>query len=95
MKSLVFTAMLFFIFTSMAVAREPRPVPPPPLPHGVRPVDALHCPRTHPIKGNVNPKKGSRMYHLPGGALYDRVKPEVCFSTEKEAMAAGFVRSRR
>lgn len=95
MKSLVFAAMLFFTFTSMAIAREPRPVSPSPLPHGVRPVDASHCPKTHPIKGNVNLKKGARIYHLPGGALYNRTKPEVCFSTEREALAAGFVRSRR
>lgn len=91
---MVFTAMLFFTFTSMAIAREPRPAPPP-LPYGVRPVDPLHCPKTHSIKGNINPKKGARIYHLPGGAFYDRIKPEVCFSNEKEAVAAGFVRSRR
>ena len=32
---------------------------------------------------------------MPGGAYYDRTDPEVWFSTEEEAQAAGFRRSKR
>ena len=52
-----------------------------------------------PVKGNVN-SKGQRIYHLPGGQFYERVKikPEQgdqCFNTAVEAKAAGFRRSKR
>ena len=44
------------------------------------------------IKGNASGK--SKIYHLPGGQFYDRVKnPTDCFQTEQEATAAGFKRS--
>ena len=51
------------------------------------------------IKGNVN-SSGERIYHVPGGAFYDRtdIKPEEgdrWFCTEAEAQAAGFRRSQR
>jgi len=46
------------------------------------------------IKGNVN-SQGGKIYHLPGGAYYDKtdIKPEEgdrWFCTEAEAQAAGF-----
>ncbi|HAG27177.1 TPA: hypothetical protein DCG61_00120 [Patescibacteria group bacterium] len=37
----------------------------------------------------------SRLYHLPGGAFYDRTNPQVCFETEAEAQAAGYTKSSR
>lgn len=46
------------------------------------------------IKGNIN-SKGEKIYHLPGGAYYDRTNPEVWFKTESEAQAAGFRASMR
>lgn len=46
------------------------------------------------IKGNIS-AKGDKIYHIPGGAFFDRVKPEQCFSTETEAKAAGFRKSSR
>lgn len=51
------------------------------------------------IKGNVN-SSGERIYHVPGGAFYNRtdIKPEEgdrWFCTEAEAQAAGFRRSER
>jgi len=49
---------------------------------------------TGKIKGNIN-SKGEKIYHMPGGAYYDRTDPEVWFSTEEEAQAAGFRRSKR
>lgn len=46
------------------------------------------------IKGNIN-SKGEKIYHMPGGAYYDKTNPEVWFNTEEEAKAAGFRRSKR
>lgn len=45
------------------------------------------------IKGNISATR--KIYHLPGGAFYEKVKPEQCFNTEAEAVAAGFVKSQR
>jgi hypothetical protein len=47
-----------------------------------------------PVKGNIS-AKGKKIYHVQGGAFYNRVKPEQCFNTEAEALAAGFVKSSR
>jgi competence protein ComEC len=41
------------------------------------------------IKGNIN-SKGEKIYHLPGGAYYDKTVPEKWFKTEFEAQEAGF-----
>ncbi len=41
------------------------------------------------IKGNIN-SKGDKIYHVPGGAQYERTKEEALFCTEEEAEAAGF-----
>lgn len=46
------------------------------------------------IKGNIN-SKGEKIYHVPGGAYYDRTIPEAWFCTEEEAKAAGFRPSKR
>ncbi len=46
-----------------------------------------------PIKGNISGK--NKIYHLKGGAFYDRTQEEMCFQTEAEATAAGFVKSSR
>ena len=51
------------------------------------------------IKGNIS-KSGERIYHVPGGAFYDRTKVdedagERWFCTEQEAEAAGWRRSKR
>ncbi|QQS22521.1 hypothetical protein IPM19_02720 [bacterium] len=46
------------------------------------------------IKGNIS--GSNKTYHMPGGAFYDRTTtPEMCFSTESEAQAAGFKKSSR
>jgi|GEM_PF-659321 len=45
------------------------------------------------IKGNISGK--NKIYHVQGGAFYDRVTPEQCFDTESEARAAGFRKSGR
>ena len=51
------------------------------------------------IKGNIR-KDGRRIYHVPGGAFYERArvepaKGEQWFCTESEARAAGWRRSKR
>ncbi len=55
--------------------------------------------RPCPIKGNIG-RKGTRIYHMPGGAYYGRTKineakGERCFQTEAEARVAGWRRSKR
>jgi len=45
------------------------------------------------IKGNIS--SSGKIYHLPGGTFYDRTNPEMCFTTEAEAQAAGFRKSSR
>lgn len=52
-----------------------------------------------PIKGNVN-RKGDRIYHVPGGAFYDKTRVQEAegdrwFCSEAEAEGAGFRRSMR
>lgn len=49
------------------------------------------CPSWAPIKGNAS----SKIYHMPGGAYYDKTNPEVCFATESAAQAAGYRKSKR
>lgn len=46
------------------------------------------------IKGNIN-SKGEKIYHIPGGAYYDRTIPEAWFCTEEKAKATGFRPSKR
>ncbi|HZG85372.1 MAG TPA: hypothetical protein VE009_10710 [Paenibacillus sp.] len=46
------------------------------------------------IKGNIN-DKGEKIYHVPGGAFYDRTDAEEMFCTKAEAEAAGYRRSKR
>ena len=46
------------------------------------------------VKGNIS-AKGDKVYHVKGGAFYDKTKPEQCFNTEAEALAAGFRKSSR
>jgi hypothetical protein len=44
------------------------------------------CPSWAPIKGN----ESSHIYHVPGGAFYNRTNPEICFSTPAAARNAGY-----
>lgn len=45
------------------------------------------------IRGNQS-RYGDYIYHLPGQRYYDVTRPEALFCTEREAMAAGFRRSK-
>jgi hypothetical protein len=62
---------------SSVVARSP----------GVLPKQGA-CPDDHPVKGRLENLR--TIYHLPGSADYDQIKPEICFATEADAQAAGF-----
>ncbi|GIU84215.1 MAG: hypothetical protein KatS3mg008_0990 [Acidimicrobiales bacterium] len=48
------------------------------------------CPETHPVKA----KTSSGIYHVPGGSLYSRTKPDRCYCDEEAARADGFRRSK-
>lgn len=67
--------------TKPAVKRGP--VPPRP--------GSWACPASHPIKGNAS----SMIYHVRGGAFYERTNPEACFATASDARAAGYRASKR
>ena len=45
------------------------------------------------VKGNVS--GSSKIYHVKGGASYEKTTPEACFDTEAEAQAAGFRKAKR
>lgn len=51
-------------------------------------------PNGETIKGNIN-SKGEKIYHVPGGAYYDRTDAEEWFFTEEDAKAAGYRASKR
>ncbi|MCY4179253.1 MAG: thermonuclease family protein [Litoreibacter sp.] len=53
-----------------------------------------------PVKGNISPNSGEKIYHVPGQRHYDQVRinaaqGEACFDTEAQARAAGWRKSRR
>jgi hypothetical protein len=52
----------------------------------VAPSGEWTCPDSHPIKGN----RDSMIYHVPGGRYFNRTKPEECFASESDAVAAGY-----
>jgi len=54
------------------------------------PVDVWTCPAWAPIKGNINDKNKTMIYHVPGGRYYDATKPEECFRTTSAAVNAGY-----
>lgn len=60
---------------------------------GVKP-NGNTCPAGYPIKGNQS-SSGEWIYHVPGGAYYDRTNPEECFATERDARDAGYRKSQR
>lgn len=74
-----------------APAPTPTPAPSsPPASGRAAPVNGT-CPSGYPVKGN----RSSMIYHVPGGAYYDRTSPEECFATTSDAEAAGYRASQR
>jgi micrococcal nuclease len=49
------------------------------------------CPTTHPVKA----KLGSKIFHLPGGQMYDRTKPDRCYRDGDAAEADGLRQAKR
>jgi hypothetical protein len=43
------------------------------------------CPATHPVKA----KQASGIFHVPGGASYDRTRPDRCYTDAAAAEADG------
>jgi hypothetical protein len=63
---------------------------------GVPPQDVWSCSPSHPIKGNFTTYSGEPcIYHIPGGRLYPKTKPERCYVTEDDAQQDGCRRSKR
>lgn len=71
----------------------PEPIPEPTPPQPSYPTDGPG-PNGETIKGNIN-SKGEKIYHVPGGQLYDETEPEKWFFTEEEAIAAGYKPSKK
>ena len=78
------------------VTWEPQPFPYPPEPHATStaptpetPVwvdaDGGVCPSTHPVKA----KLASGIFHVPGGASYERTKADRCYPSADAAEADG------
>ena len=61
-----------------------------PTPASVEPNDGGSCPLTHPIKGKLT----SSIYHVPGGANYERTKADRCYVDEDAARRDGLRRSK-
>ncbi|MCU4186540.1 hypothetical protein K6U06_19390 [Acidiferrimicrobium sp. IK] len=56
---------------------------------GADPVDG-RCPDGYPVKA----KQRSRIYHLPGMALYERTTPDRCYRSAEDAERSGFRRAK-
>lgn len=57
------------------------------------PDNAIQGSELCPIKGNISGK--NKIYHVTGGAFFERTQAEMCFTSEAEAQAAGFIKSSR
>jgi hypothetical protein len=66
------------------------PVPRPVLPLWAEPDEQGACPTSHPIKG----KSSSGIYHVPGGANYERTHADRCYVDEDAALRDGLRRSK-
>ena len=49
------------------------------------------CPDGYPVKA----KMGSKVFHVEGGSLYERTRPERCYSSAAAAEKDGFRQSKR
>ena len=49
------------------------------------------CPTTHPVKAKLS----SKIFHLPGGQMYDRSKPDRCYRDAAAAEADGLRQAKR
>ena len=56
----------------------------------VDPADSGACPAHHPVKAKLS----SGIFHVPGGANYDRTKPDRCYLSAEAAEADGLRQSK-
>jgi hypothetical protein len=74
---------------------QPFPFPPQPAADATSPwIDAADggaCPAHHPVKA----KLASGIYHVPGGANYDRTQADRCYVSAAAAEADGLRASKR
>ena len=49
------------------------------------------CPTTHPVKA----KLASKIFHVPGGQMYDRTKPDRCYRDAGAAESDGLRQAKR
>ena len=54
------------------------------------PADDGSCPVSHPVKGKLQ----SGIYHVPGGANYERTRADRCYVDEDAAVRDGLRRSK-
>lgn len=59
-------------------------------PEAVEPNDDGSCPVSHPVKGKLS----SGIYHVPGGANYERTHADRCYVDEEAALGDGLRRSK-
>jgi hypothetical protein len=71
------------------VTWEPQPFPYPPQPHVSEPAvawvesDDGTCPTSHPVKAKLS----SGIFHVEGGASYERTHADRCYATPEAAEA--------
>ena len=88
------------------VTWDPQPFPYPPQPHEATPTpspeapepepswreaDDGSCPASHPVKA----KLASGIFHVPGGANYDRTKADRCYLSAEAAESDGLRPAKR
>jgi hypothetical protein len=49
------------------------------------------CPTTHPVKAKLT----SKIFHVPGGQMYDRTKPDRCYRDAGAAESDGLRQAKR
>ena len=88
------------------VTWDPQPFPYPPQPHEATPTpspeapkpepswretDDGSCPTSHPVKAKLT----SGIFHVPGGANYDRTKADRCYVSPEAAQSDGLRPAKR
>jgi hypothetical protein len=76
--------------TKKAAAAKKSPEPKP-LPAWVQPEEGGMCPGSHPVKAKLS----SKIFHVPGGLSYPRVKADRCYTTEEAAVGDGLSKAKR
>jgi hypothetical protein len=88
----VFVALGFIVARSRRAAPAPAPEPlrPQIAAPWLEPVNG-ECPSTHPVKAKLS----SGIFHVPGGAMYERTKPDRWYRDAAAAEADGLRAAKR